>query len=403
MIPTASGTDTAHRSLAGITVMQMIPALRDDPIGHAAVDIALMLLQAGGRAIIGGEGGALVGELRAFGGEWLDMTADSWNPLTIRRNANRLAALIPSERIDIVHAHCAGAAWSALTATAHLPVRLVTSFPDRLQSESWLRTRYQSALARGHRVIAPSSHVSLAMIDRYRIPADRITVIPRSIDTAAFSAAVARSDRAAALKRLWGILPEVRIVLVPGRVVPWNGQMAMIEAARYLVGNGERNVAIVFAGDDRADARYRRALVSRAQATGIDTLLRLVGHCPDMVTAYAAADVVVVPALKPPLTGRVAAEAQAMGRPVVVHAVGGLAENVLSPPRMPDHLRTGWVVRPGQPAELARAVAAALALDRTAFEALGARARQFAEFMFSPQSVAEAMRGVYTSLLSRRV
>jgi glycosyltransferase involved in cell wall biosynthesis len=78
-----------------------------------------------------------------------------------------------------------------------------------------------------------------------------------------------------------------------------------------------------------------------------------------------------------------------------------LPENVLSPPRIDEQLRTGWVVRPGQPGELARAIAAALKLDRTAFDALGARARQFAEFMFSPQSVAEAVRGVYTSLLAR--
>jgi glycosyltransferase involved in cell wall biosynthesis len=109
----------------------------------------------------------------------------------------------------------------------------------------------------------------------------------------------------------------------------------------------------------------------------------------------------VIPSLKPPVTGRAASEAQAMGRPVVVNAIGVLPENVLTPPRMPDHLRTGWVVRPGQPGELARAMAAALALDQVAYEALGARARQFAEFMFSPQSVAEAVRNIYTSLLTR--
>jgi glycosyltransferase involved in cell wall biosynthesis len=68
---------------------------------------------------------------------------------------------------------------------------------------------------------------------------------------------------------------------------------------------------------------------------------------------------------------------------------------------MSEALRTGWVVRPGHAGELAKAVRAALALDPTAHEALGARARQFAEFMFSPQSVAEAIRGVYTSLLAR--
>ena len=64
-------------------------------------------------------------------------------------------------------------------------------------------------------------------------------------------------------------------------------------------------------------------------------------------------------------------------------------------------LRTGWVVRPGHAGDLARAIAAALKLDDAAYEALGARARQFAEFMFSPQSVAVAIRGVYTSLLAR--
>ena len=106
---------------------------------------------------------------------------------------------------------------------------------------------------------------------------------------------------------------------------------------------------------------------------------------------------------KPPLTGRAAAEAQAMGRPVVANAVGSLPESLLSPPRMPEKLRTGWVARPGNAGELARAIGAALALDNLAYEAMSARARQFAEFMFSPQKVAEAIRGVYTSLLVRDV
>ena len=56
------------RSLAGATILQLVPALRDDPAGHAAVDIALTLLQSGARAIVAGDGGPLVGELRAFGG-----------------------------------------------------------------------------------------------------------------------------------------------------------------------------------------------------------------------------------------------------------------------------------------------------------------------------------------------
>jgi glycosyltransferase involved in cell wall biosynthesis len=193
----------------------------------------------------------------------------------------------------------------------------------------------------------------------------------------------------------------MRVVLTPGRIAPWNGQMVMIDAARLMVSNGERNTIFVFAGDDRVDPTYTRALRRRARMHSIDTLCRFVGHCPDMPGALAAADVVVVPALEPPLSGRAAAEAQAMGRPVVVTTVGVLPENMLGPPRMPDDLRTGWLVRPGNVADLARATGQALSLNTIAYEALGARARQFAEFMFSPQSVAEAIRGVYTSLLAR--
>ena len=97
--------------------------------------------------------------------------------------------LIAGERIDIVHAQSAGAAWSALAATHRMPVFLVTSFPDRLAGDFWPSTVFVASLARGDRVIAPSSYVSRAMIERYKIPPDRVTVIPRAVDTAMFSPA----------------------------------------------------------------------------------------------------------------------------------------------------------------------------------------------------------------------
>jgi hypothetical protein len=43
----------------------------------------------------------------------------------------------------------------------------------------------------------------------------------------------------------------------------------------------------------------------------------------------------------------------------------------------------------------------ALALDADTYRGMCLRARQFAEYMFSPESVAAAMRSVYTSLLAR--
>jgi glycosyltransferase involved in cell wall biosynthesis len=390
------------RSLAGATILQLVPALRDDPSGRAAVDIALALLQSGARAIVAGEGGPLVGELRAFGGEWLPMSTDTFNPWRIFRNADLLAKIVTAERIDIVHAQSAGAAWSALSAIHRMPVFLVTSFPDRLPSNTWPGPQLRRSLARGDRVIAPSTYVSHAMIERYRIPSERISVIPRSIDTAVFDPVLVRPERIAALRRTWGVLPNVRVVFAPGRIGPWNGQLTLVEAARLmLAGGADRNIAFVLAGDDRADKSYTRTLRERARVHDVDTLFRFVGAAADMPTAIAAADVMAVTALEPPLSGRPVIQAQALGRPVIATTVGVLPESMLAPPRMREELRTGWLVRPGDASQLARALSAALALDITAYEALGARARQFVEFAFSPQSVAEAIRGVYTSLLAR--
>ncbi|MBV9555776.1 MAG: glycosyltransferase [Pseudolabrys sp.] len=401
LVPANQPSRGPARTLAGATILQIVPNLSDSPAGNAAIDIAQTLVQAGARALVASDGGPLGGALRAFGGEWLPMTTDLRNPLKLRKNARILRDMIQGERIDIVHAQSAGAAWSAMSAADRMPVYLVTSFPDRLAPSSWFGNQFEAALARGDRVIAPSAYIAQAMIARYKIPQSRITVIPRRVDTAAFSPAVVHPDRIAALRRSWGVLPNQRVVLVPGRIAPWNGQMGIADAARLLVGNGQRSIVFILAGDDRSERNYARAVLRRAHVHGIDTLFRIVGATTDMPTAIAASDVVVLPALKPPLSGRTAAEAQAMGRPVVVNAVGVLPENILAPPRMPDHLRTGWVARPGDAGELARGIASALILNPAAYDALGARARQYAEFMFSPQSVAVAIRGVYTSLLSR--
>jgi glycosyltransferase involved in cell wall biosynthesis len=78
-----------------------------------------------------------------------------------------------------------------------------------------------------------------------------------------------------------------------------------------------------------------------------------------------------------------------------------LPEHVLVPPRMPEELRTGWVVAPADPIGLAHTIKLALELDATDYQAMAARAREFAEYMFSPESAAAATRAVYMSLLAR--
>jgi glycosyltransferase involved in cell wall biosynthesis len=387
------------RTLAGATVLQIVPALRDTSQVRTTIGAARALVAVGGRAIVAGERGDLVDELKSFGGEWLPFATTTFNPSKLRANAAALDLFVAAEHVDIVHAKNAGAAWSALVATDRNGIHLVTDLPDLPRARMWLATFYLGALSRGDRVISHSMFNARPMIARHRIPPERVSVVPRSLDLKYFDPASVPPERVAKLRQAWGIPHGVRIALVPGRIAPWNGHLTLIEAARILADNGMRGVTFVLVGDDRHHRRFVRKFWKQAQAVGVDALFRMVGHHADMPAVYAAADIVVAPYTAPPVYGRVVAEAQAMARPVIASSVGPLPENMLTPPRMAEELRTGWEAPPGNAAELASAIAAALALDADAYRAHAARARQFAEYMFSPQRAAAATLEIYASLL----
>src|SRR5437660_857031 len=92
------GTRVPRRTLAGATILQIVPALYEEPNARAAVNVAFALLQAGARALVAADDGPLVGELRACGGEWVDFPNATVNPLRLRKNAGVLENLIAAER-----------------------------------------------------------------------------------------------------------------------------------------------------------------------------------------------------------------------------------------------------------------------------------------------------------------
>jgi glycosyltransferase involved in cell wall biosynthesis len=388
------------RTLAGATVLQIVPALREGPVARTALIVAAALRQAGARALVASEDGPLVAELTASGGEWIPLVNATVNPFQLRRNARALERLIASERIDIVHAQSAGGAWIANMAAARIAVWIVATLPD-VPPVSRLRAYWAAALTRGDWVITPSNFAAGPVLARHNVPREHLTIIPRSIDIAAFDPAAVDPARVEALHVAWRIPPAARILLVPGRVAPWNGQLIVPDVARIMLDSGMRGFVFVLVGEHRSHRKYARAIVEEAKVKGVQALVRLTGHYRDMPAALAAADTVVVPATEPPVLGRVVAQAQAMGRPVVTSDVGILPEHVVALPEMPEEVRTGWVVKAGDAKEFASAVIEAWALDDDAYRTMAARARHFAEYMFSPHSAAAATHAVYTALLER--
>jgi len=62
-------------ALSGATILQMVPALCEEPNARAAISVAQMLLQSGARALVAGREGPLVADLKARGGEWVSFAS----------------------------------------------------------------------------------------------------------------------------------------------------------------------------------------------------------------------------------------------------------------------------------------------------------------------------------------
>jgi glycosyltransferase involved in cell wall biosynthesis len=119
-----------------------------------------------------------------------------------------------------------------------------------------------------------------------------------------------------------------------------------------------------------------------------------------MPAAYAMADAVAAPAEAPSIFSAVAAEAQAMARAVIVSEIGALPELVLAPPPGAPGPRTGWLVRPGDPDDLAHAIAGLLAAGAAARHEIEAEARWWAETAFAKPQIIAATLAVYGELLA---
>ncbi|PKP65746.1 MAG: glycosyl transferase, partial [Alphaproteobacteria bacterium HGW-Alphaproteobacteria-8] len=121
---------------------------------------------------------------------------------------------------------------------------------------------------------------------------------------------------------------------------------------------------------------------------------RLVGACDDMPAAYKLASVVVSASTDPEAFGRVAVEAQAMGRPVIATDHGGARETV-------DHGRTGWLYPPGDAQALAEALDKALSLDASARAHMGMASRARVASLFTVAAMQRATLDIYESATGR--
>ena len=343
------------------TILQIVPELDTGGAELSAIEIAGAIAKAGGRALVLSEGGRLVARLESGGGEFVPFPAATKNPIRILWNARTIARMIEQEGVRLVHGRSRAPAWSAFIAARRTGRPFVTTFHGAYNETNRAKHLYNSVMARGDAVIANSGYTAALVRERYGIAPERLHVIYRGIDPAILDPAAVTSDRTGALLRNWKLPEDARVILLAARLSPIKGHQTVIEAARLIKEQGSLNDAvIVFAGDAQGRDGYVAQLDQEIAEAAVGDRIRRVGHVADIPAALKIAHVALLTSTVPETFGRTVAEAAAMSCPIIASNIGAPPELILTEPSVPEDQITGWLVPPGDPKQLADAIAARL-------------------------------------------
>lgn len=292
----------------------------------------------------------------------------------------RLGRLFRKRGVDIAHAYLYDASIVVRIAgrLGQVPV-VVTSTRASLSYLPRVAWWLDRATARWcQRIVAVSRGTAEFVIDRERMPRDKVVVIPNGVDLEHFRP----GDRASARARL-GVASDAFVVACVGRLHPQKGHRHLFQALSAV---RERLPGLIclIAGD----GPLRGALEAEAERLGLETVCRFFGVQDPIQPLYDAADVTALPSLYEGMPN-VVLEAMAMGCPVIATAVEGSVDLV-------DPGVTGLLVPPADAPALGRALVA-LAGDPVGRTAMGVAARAAAERSHGIDHMVTALEALYAN------
>lgn len=374
-------------------ILQILPRLETGGVERGTLEIASALKDAGWTSIVVSGGGRLVHDLEKMGTEHITLPVYSKNYFTMRKNAKLLAKIIVEKKVDIVHARSRAPAWSAKWACEMTGVPLLTTFHGAYNIGPFkIKKKYNKVMTDGVLTIAVSNFIKQHILDNYEtVDGDKIRVIHRGVDAERFDISKVSQERIVALSQKWRLPEDLPVVMLPGRLTRWKGQLILLEALSKMQ---HKNLRCLFVGADQGRKKYHRELEKKAKKLGLSGVVQIVDHCSEMDVAYMLSDIVVSASTDPEAFGRVVPEAQAMGRIVIGPNHGGATETIRDG-------ETGFLFEPGNADDLAQKLDAAFSMAAEDKKRMTERAIESVRNEFSKARMCAKTLDVYREILEK--
>ena len=380
-----------------LKVLQVIPKLGYGGAETGCYDVAHYLPENNCKSFIVTSGGELIKFINKEKVKLIKLPVNSKNPIIILFNSIALIFIIFYYNISIVHARSRAPAWSCLLATKVTGRKFVTTFHGTYNFNNKMKKFYNSVMVKSNVVIAGSnfifSHIKENYSD-YLNYKNKLLVIFRGINVDYFDPTTKTELEEIKLLKSWDIEENKKIILLPGRLTSWKGQELFLEAINLVnIQLGYEAFYAVILGSDQGRDLYKKKLIRLSEQYRMTKQVKFIDHCKDMALAYKVSDIIVSSSIEPEAFGRVAVEAQSMGKIIIASNIGGSNETVIDE-------KTGYLFESGNSKSLSEKIFKVLNLDDMTLKTVGIEGRKNAVSKFNVEKMCFSTYSEYKKLIN---
>lgn len=303
----------------------------------------------------------------------------------------RLTAFFRRNPYDVVHIYGYKANLLVRTLCWYWgPKYIITGQRSTDQNRRWFHSQLDRLTSRRVSLyISNSAAAKKLLVEREKIPEEKIIVIPNGVDCQRFRPPT--PEEKAALRSRLGLPKTATIMVNVANLLPVKGHMYLLKAIASLPSKIKEKLALLLVGY----GPLQESLKKEAALLNLYSVVRFLGRqeSENVAKILRAADIFVLASLWEGLPNAVL-EAMATGLPVVATATGGVPELIRDE-------KEGLLVPPKDPDALAAAVRR-LVSDIQLRQTLGGNARVRAQKSFSLEEMTAQTEKIYLSLLGGR-
>ena len=381
-----------------LKVMQVIPKLGYGGAETGCYDIAHYLPENNCSSFIVTSGGELLKFIDQKKVKLIKLPVHSKNPILIFFNSIALIFIILFHNISIVHARSRAPAWSCLLATKITRRKFVTTFHGTYNFNNSIKKFYNSVMVRSNLIIAGSNFIFSHIKDKYskflNFKKKKFLVIFRGINVDYFDPSTLLEADEDKLLSSWGVTPDKKLILMPGRLTAWKGQELFIEALNLVNKElGHQSFTAIILGSDQGRDIYTKKIKRLAEQHRLIPQLKFIENFKNMPLAYKVSNLVVSASIEPEAFGRVAIEAQSMEKPIIASNIGGSNETI-------TNNVSGFLFESNNAQSLSKKIIEALNLDESRLKLMGIEGRKNVIKKFNVEKMCFSTYSEYKKLLN---